>query len=115
MAIFHILSSAEWTSALAAGIYSPAGLAKDGFIHLCEDRQLLAVARRYFRDQSDLLVLSLREDQLHAEVRREIVHDEVFPHLYGTLNLEAVIEVAALLRSPSGNFALPNEWLPFRR
>ena len=112
MAIFHLLARAEWERAKAAGRYAPPSLAELGFIHFCEDRQLLATARRWFPGRDDLIVLAVREDRVGAEVRREPADGDRFPHLYGPLPLEAVVE-ALPLPLGAGGFELPEPWRPW--
>jgi uncharacterized protein (DUF952 family) len=111
MAIFHLLLRAEWERALADGRYVPPSLAELGFIHFCEDRQLLATAARWFPGRHDLMVLSVREDRVGAEVRREPVDGDLFPHLYGPLPLEAVVEALPMPLGPDG-FELPETFRP---
>jgi uncharacterized protein (DUF952 family) len=112
MVIFHLLPAGEWERALAAGRYAPASLAEVGFIHFCDEPQLLAVAARFFRGRTDLLVLSVRPERLRAPLRREPADGQLFPHLYGTLELEA-IDAVAPLPCRDGVFVAPAGWRTF--
>jgi len=92
--IFHVVPAAEWERARAAGVYAPASLREVGFIHFCESHQLAGVLARFFAGRTDLVVLAVREDRLGAELRREPADGDVFPHLFGPLELDAVVAAA---------------------
>ncbi len=96
MALFHITTRAAWDAAQREGVYRADSLASEGFIHLSTDRQWLATADRFYRGMPDLLLLAIREDRLTAEVRYELADGQRFPHLYGPLDLAAVVEVHEL-------------------
>lgn len=109
MTIFHIVARDEWMRAETAGTYAPASLATEGFIHFSADRQLLRSAARFFAGRHDVVVVSVREDRLAAPLRFEIAHGEPFPHLYGALNLDAVVEVVPL-PWVNGRHEIPESW-----
>lgn len=118
--IYHIARRATWEEAQARGTYQAPSLASEGFIHCSTRAQALTVANEWFRGQSDLLLLCIDESKLRAELRWEApAHPEasmaehtadgsLFPHLYGLLNLEAVLRVIDFNETPTG-FALPPE------
>ena len=106
--ILHLVSSDDWDAAQAAGRYAPPSLAAEGFIHFSTPAQLLRTAGRFYAGRSDLLVLWVDPARLEPELRYEQppASDpgaaELFPHLYGPLELEAVIEVSPLVLGPEG-------------
>jgi uncharacterized protein (DUF952 family) len=85
--IFHIATRAAWEH--AGGSYEPSSLAEEGFIHFSTPAQLLGVANERFRGVDDLVLLVVDDDRLTAPVK----YEDTFPHLYGPLNLDAVIAV----------------------
>ncbi len=116
--IYHITTPGEWAAAGAAGSYRAASLASEGFMHCSTRQQVLPVANHFFRGQGELLLLSIDESRLHAPLVWEApahpspdmgelatVQSE-FPHLYGALNLDAVVAVTSLRESQAG-YALP--------
>ena len=116
MALFHITTRVAWTQALAAKSYRPPSLDTEGFIHFSGDKQWLATANRFFRGQPGLVLLSVREDRLQARLVHEPADGELFPHLYGELNLDAVVDVYDLPMAPDGTITLPPElepWAPY--
>jgi undecaprenyl-diphosphatase len=91
--LMHMASAAAWEQ--RSGRYRPAAFADEGFIHCCTDAQLAEVAGRYFRDRADLLLLTIDPDCVSAPIRWENLRGgaERFPHIYGLLDLEAVVDV----------------------
>lgn len=87
--IFHILKRSEWQAAVERRTYAPLSLAAEGFIHCSTSEQLAATTERFFRGETDLVVLRIAPERLSAPVKVEAG----FPHIYGALNLEAVLEV----------------------
>jgi uncharacterized protein (DUF952 family) len=107
--IFHITTSSAWDEARAAGAYEPPSLERQGFIHFSAADQVARVANRAFRGQRDVVLLCVASERLAAVVRHEHAEDagEAFPHLYGPLNLDAVVEVIPIAEGPDG-FELPD-------
>lgn len=96
--IFHITARAAWEQAQRDGVYRAESLEQVGFIHLSTAEQVVRVANALYSGQGDLVVLVVDPARLAAELRYETPadmpqSDERFPHLYGTLNLDAVIRV----------------------
>ena len=115
--IVHILSRADWQCAVRKGVYAPESLRTEGFVHCSTPVQALKTANRFFRGQRDLLMLCVNELRLSAIVRLEGPvylqcgsQDEFFPHVYGTIDLEAVVQVVEFPCEVDGSFRLPPEF-----
>lgn len=96
--IYHVLSKADWDEALEQGEYRAASLSTEGFIHASKAHQVAGVLERYFQGKSDLLVLHIDEHKLTSPFTYEFspsVNDE-FPHIFGPMNLDAVLNAEAL-------------------
>jgi uncharacterized protein (DUF952 family) len=111
--IFHILSRAEWDEAVCAGLYSPASLATDGFVHCSTVDQVATVANDIFSGKADLVLLCIEERQLRARISFEPAFGKsrdsgLFPHVYGPINVDAVSQVIGFNRSANGIFSLPH-------
>ena len=111
--IVHIVKRGEWELAAGRGTYAPDSLQAEGFIHCSTPAQLIDTANRFYRGQNDLVVLCIEESRLKAELRYEapaMQHGEsagkLFPHLYGELNVDAVVRVVALPCDADGSFRL---------
>jgi uncharacterized protein (DUF952 family) len=103
---FHLVPRAEWQAAPADQPYVPRAFAHDGFVH-CTDGadEVAATANRYYRDETDLLVLRLDTARLGAPVRYEDAR-HIYPHIYGPIERAAILSVQPMRRDPSG------AWLP---
>jgi uncharacterized protein (DUF952 family) len=105
MLIFHITPRDHWLHDQNQRVYRADSLDSQGFIHCSFQNQLLRTANKWFQGQQDLVVLCIDSDRLTAELRlEESEPGEIFPHLYGPLNLDAVSDVTALLTKPNGEF-----------
>ncbi len=113
--ILHITTAGEWQTAKRKGIYEPASLVSDGFIHCSTVRQVVLTANAYFRGVRDLVLLLIDERATSAAVvyeppaGAERRADGLFPHLYGPLNLDAVIKTVDFPPSADGTFELPEQ------
>ena len=101
--IFHIIRRGEWLEALERGDYVPASLSVEGFIHCSTEDQVSATAKRWYAGEKDLLLLRIDTRLLAAQLQYEAPRNggperqnERFPHLYGALNLDAVVEVTEM-------------------
>jgi uncharacterized protein (DUF952 family) len=108
--ILHITQKTAWQSAQQAGEYSAPSLAAEGFIHCSTPAQVAAVAERFYAGQRGLVLLVLDSKRIRPEVRYEVgtdKPDELFPHIYGPINLDAVTRVLDFAPDPSGHWILP--------
>jgi len=70
---------------------------KDGFIHLSAAHQVRATAQKHFAEMADLLLVSVLEKNLVKNLRWEVSRGgDLFPHIYGPLQLSAISEVIPL-------------------
>ena len=111
--LYHITTAHAWTVARSAGSYCEStrglSLADVGFIHCSYARQVPRVAQALYRGASGLVLLVIDPDRLAAELREEDLDGsgEVFPHIYGPLNLDAVVDVVPFEPAEDGTFTLP--------
>ncbi len=108
--ILHITQRAEWERAVASGFYHGDTLATEGFIHCSTPAQVVRVANFRFAGQPGLVLLCIQTERVEAEIRFEASEgDELFPHIYGPLNVTAVSLVLDFPPSADGTFQLPPE------
>ena len=111
--IMHIVSRSEWTQAQQETAYVPASLRHEGFIHFSLPDQVIGTANRFYQGQTDLVLLVVDPASLRPELRLEPPleapeSDLRFPHLYGPLNLDAVVRVLDFPPDADGHWsALP--------
>jgi glutathione S-transferase len=109
--IYHIALAADWERARALGEYTTSTrgvtLAEQGFIHASTERQVAGVANSYYQGVPGLLVLVIDAGKLTAPLRYDAVPGaaEPFPHIYGPLNVDAVIAAVDLTPGPDGTFS----------
>ncbi|HYO39672.1 MAG TPA: DUF952 domain-containing protein [Nocardioidaceae bacterium] len=102
MRVFHLTTGAEWTAAQRAGSYTVSTrgrtLAQEGYIHCAAEHQVEGVRERYFTGVADLVLLEVETDLLGSPWRTEQVDgaDQSFPHVYGPIDLDAVVAVRPL-------------------
>lgn len=90
--IHHLVPAGAWN--VTDDPYAPSSLVTEGFIHFSTADQLTATAQRYYRDVADLLVVTVAVEALAHALRWEnLAGTGVFPHLYGPLNIGAVLRV----------------------
>ena len=93
--IYHVVTKKAWSEALAQGWYAADSLYTEGFIHNSKKEQVAGVLQRYYKGQTDILLLHIEEAKLTAPLKYEMAPsvNEAFPHIFGKLNLDAVVEV----------------------
>lgn len=108
--IFHITARRAWSSAQKSGEYIADSLAGDGFIHCSKVDQIIRVANLVFFGQHGMVLLVIDPTRLTSEIRWEPGADlptELFPHIYGPIILDAVMDVRAFEPGTDGKFLLP--------
>jgi len=79
-------------------------------------KQVIPVANAFYRGQNDLMLLVIDETRIVPEVRWEapagppadgVTLSDLFPHVYGALNLDAVLQVVDFTPDVAGTFSLP--------
>jgi uncharacterized protein (DUF952 family) len=101
--IFHITDGTTWAQSMARGSHTGStrgiDLADEGYIHCSTAQQWRGVIERFYGDDADLLLLHLDEGLLTSPLVYEQLPGapEPFPHVYGPINLDAVVNVERLL------------------
>lgn len=109
--IYHLATNADWDQARASRVYAPVSLASEGFIHCSMLGQLPSVVERYFAGRNDVVLLRIDRSRLRSPVRYEQSEPgEHYPHLYGPLDLRAVVESRPLRFDSLGRAQLPSAW-----
>ncbi|MGE5518936.1 MAG: DUF952 domain-containing protein [Candidatus Dadabacteria bacterium] len=96
--IYHITNLDDWTAAKASGSYSAPSLKEEGFIHCSEESQVEGVLLRFFKGKENLVKLTLDTDRLTSPLKYDLAPsiNQEFPHIYGPLNIDAVIKEEGL-------------------
>jgi uncharacterized protein (DUF952 family) len=108
--ILHITQDKQWKQAKVVGTYRGDTLDSEGFIHCSTPTQIIKVANTFFQNQKELVLLYIDSNKVKPEIRYEGVEDnELFPHIYGALNIDAVFKVIDFEHGEDGLFELPQE------
>jgi uncharacterized protein (DUF952 family) len=96
--IYHVTTKQQWAEAQILGHYDSDTLATEGFIHCSTESQVAGVLDRYYQGQTDLVKLTIDKSKVERPLIFELAGsiNEVFPHIHGALNLNAVVEVTLL-------------------
>lgn len=91
--IYHLALRHAWDAASREGEYRRStidtSLDEEGFIHCSYRDQVQGVADRFYRDRTDVLLLTIDASKVLAEIKTE----NSFPHIYGPLPIDAVVRV----------------------
>jgi uncharacterized protein (DUF952 family) len=107
--IYKICSASAWREAERQGVFrGSSDDACDGFIHFSTATQVAETAMKHFYGQQDLLLVEIDADALGDDLRWERSrNDELFPHLYGELDLGAIRAVRELHARSDGYHDIP--------
>jgi uncharacterized protein (DUF952 family) len=107
--LFHITTAGEAHAAAAVGVYTPRAFAAEGFIHCSYAHQVRDVANRRFGGRTDLVLFEIDRGRVpHAIVDENLEGGrELFPHIYGRLEMGAVVRVHEFRCGADGRFELP--------
>ena len=94
--IFYLMSRRDLESGSADRVAVPG---KEGFVHCCDERQIMDVRRRYFPVDEEVVAVAFDPTQLPVETCYEPGvggEPERFPHVYGALQREFIAFVRGL-------------------
>ena len=112
MILFHIAKKDVWKQSLHNGLYGDFSIKKDGFIHCSEFNQLLHVANNNLKNiNDDLVVLCIDASRLNSEIKWETnkINGMTFPHVYGLINIDSVIDAIHFKKNQDGDFIISNK------
>lgn len=116
--ILHITTPVDWDKTEKEGEYTATSLQTEGFTHCSTPQQAAGTANIFFKGQTGLVLLCIDENKLQSPCKYEPPtgggnHNpedgKLFPHIYGPVNLSAVIKVVDFSAGEDGTFVLPKE------
>ena len=115
--ILHLLSREAWNQAQEAGQLVAPSVATEGFAHCSTEHQMVDVANKYYSGANNMVLLNINPARLTSKLKFEppahldgspaLPHEPMFPHIYGPINLDAVIEVIDFPCDSHGSFLTP--------
>jgi release factor glutamine methyltransferase len=94
--LIHLCRLEEWRVAQEQGSYISPSISQEGFIHCSQPGQILEVANRFYQGIPGLVLLWIDPAKITADIRWEAADGDLFPHIYGHINLDAVMSVTDL-------------------
>ena len=117
--IFHITTQMAWDDAKNTGEYRAASLLTEGFIHCSTLSQVVPVSNLHYKGESKMLLLMIEPTLLSSDLKWEapsggnpppgVPVGDQFPHIYGPINLDAVVNTFDFIRDADGEWVLPAE------
>ena len=121
--ILHLLSREAWVKAQTHRQCVAPSVATEGFAHCSTEHQMVDVANKYFRGENNMVLLNIDPTKLTSQLKFEppahldgspaLPHEPMFPHIYGAINLDAVIDVIDFPCGPNGQFFAPPQLSTF--
>ncbi|UGX85183.1 DUF952 domain-containing protein [Phyllobacterium meliloti] len=107
--IYKIAPRALWRAAEAAGVFDGAPIDHaDGYIHFSTAAQAVETAAKHFVGQDDLLLIAVEANRLGEALKYEVSRGgDLFPHLYASLPMDAVLWVKPLPLDAGGKHQFP--------
>lgn len=108
MSLIYVLCPPQaYEAAKSTGIYCPDSLESEGFIHASPANQLTRVANKYYSAYPKLCLMAIDTEAATVEIKWEpIANGDLYPHLYGPLNMSAVTQTSILSRLPDGRYEI---------
>jgi len=96
MLIYHIVLPAIWKRFKDKDFYEAESLYGEGFIHCSFADQLDTVLERYYSNEKGVLILTVETEKLSSRLIEEpSTNSEIYPHIYGKINRDAIIAIDA--------------------
>jgi len=107
--IYKISPASAWREAERRGMFAgSADDMRDGFIHFSTAAQVPGTLAKHYHGQTGLFLIAVDAEQLGPALRWEPSRGgDLFPHLYGELDLGAVIDVFELQARADGGHLVP--------
>lgn len=112
--LWHLALAREWDEAGRGAGYRTSTLGRsledEGFTHCAHAHQVDGVARRFYADVTEpLVLLEIDPSLLTSRVVEEAPggRGDAFPHVHGPLDVAAVVVAHEVARGPDGRPLLP--------
>lgn len=109
--VYKIVPTSLWQDARKKGAFEGAPIdLKDGYIHFSTAAQARETARLHFAGQNDLTLVATDGEVLGPALKFEPSRNgDLFPHLYATLPLDAVLWERPLPLGQDGVHIFPED------
>lgn len=109
--VYKIVPETIWREAKVKGVFEGAEIDhRDGYIHFSTGTQARETAKLHFAGVTGLMLVAVDPRSLGDDLKFEPSRGgDLFPHLYGTLPLSAVLWEMPLLIGVDGQHAFPEK------
>lgn len=96
--IYHITHQHAWQKAQQQGYYTHPSLQTENFIHASTKNQVEETLQRYYKNDTNLVLLCIDETLLNSVLKYELATsiNQEFPHIYGVINTSAIVNVITI-------------------
>ena len=96
--IYKIVDASTWHKAQLEGVFTGASIdLQDGYIHLSTAQQMHHTAALYFAGQNNLMLIAVDAQKVVHKLKWEASRGgQLFPHIYGALEMSEVVWAKAL-------------------
>ena len=111
MIILHCVEETIWEKEKQYQLYGRGSIEKFGFIHCSSIKNFWRVAPHFLDVKEKFLLLCIDTDKVISEIKWEDHNNcgRSYPHIYGELNIDSVINSFPFMINKAGNFELNKE------
>lgn len=109
--VTHIANISDWDDYRFKDYYKPKYYKQYGFIHCSTLSQTEDSLNKYFKETDSVIILIINTKKLKSKLKFEQPSssndnriNELFPHIYGSINKDSIIEVIKIKKNSKGNF-----------
>lgn len=110
--ILHCMTAKQWNICKNDFAWGQRNLDVEGFIHCSTIEFFWRVAPNFADTKDELVLLCIDEDKLTSPVKYEDGDNcgRLYPHIYGLINNDAVVDVLPYRRDAQGGYIKPPEF-----
>ena len=82
----------------------------DGFIHFSGEEQVEGTLKKYYSNQTELILLKVDTLKLNHLIWEQASDGNMFPHLYSSLDLSNVVDEFEISLKDDGSHVLPENF-----
>jgi len=104
--IIYTATCEEWDRIKGQTEFTSDDFHREGFIHCSYPKQTLWVLNKHFRNEEKVILLCIDPKLLKSKWISEDLkgNGEEFPHIYGSINIDAIIKIIDIQPSENGLF-----------
>lgn len=104
--ILHCMKKSTWQERKEKEFWGHRNIKKDGFIHCSTVEYFWRVVPNFSDVSDELVIVCIDENKLTSEIRFEDNDHcgRCYPHVYGLINNDAVLQVLPFLKDDQGNY-----------